>query len=66
MCYPWYSYVRSHDCLDTALVQNEWLGVEQLSKLVQLDRKAALIENLNKHLDRDVHSLPELSYRLNI
>ena len=28
-----------------------------------VDLKAALIENLNNHLDGSVHSVPELSYR---
>ena len=29
----------------------------------ETDLKAALIENLNKHLDDEIHSVPELSYR---
>ena len=64
MCYPWHSYVRSYDCLDLALLENGWLDVEQLGLMSEVDRKTALIENLIKHLDGDVHSLPELSYRL--
>ena len=29
----------------------------------EIDLKAALIENLNKHIDGSTHSVPELSYR---
>ena len=48
----------------TALVQNGWLSQEQVEEMGETDLKAALIEKLNKHLDDEIHSVPELSYRL--
>ena len=51
------------DCVATALVQNEWLEQEQVHNMAEMDRKSALIENLNKHLNGEIHSVPELSYR---
>ena len=51
------------DCVATALVQNEWMEQEQVHNMAEMDRKSALIENLNKHLNGEIHSVPELSYR---
>ena len=34
--------------------------------MTELDRKAALVEKLNKYLDGDAHSLPDLSYRFTL
>ena len=54
------------DCVATALVQNEWLQQEQVQSMGELDLKAALIENLKKNLDEEIHSVPELSFRLEL
>ena len=52
------------NCLASALVQNEWLAEEEVQSMAEVDLKAALIENLNKNLDQEIHSVPELSFRL--
>ena len=63
-CYRWQSYLFSPgDCVAKALVQNQWLQQEQVQNMGEMDLKSALIENLNKHLDEEIHSVPELSYR---
>ena len=62
-CYPWQSYVDHDDCAASALLHNHWLSQHQVDNLGEIDLKAALIENLNKHIDGSTHSVPELSYR---
>ena len=62
-CYPWDSYVTGVNCAGSALLQNGWVSPEQYEAMGESDIKSALIENLHKHLDREIHSLPELSYR---
>ena len=62
-CYPWDSYVTGENCAGTALLQNGWISPEEYAGMGESDIKSALIGNLNKHLDSEIHSLPELSYR---
>ena len=63
-CYPWHSYVLEKECIAIALLQNGWIAQEELQAMGETDLKAALIMHLNNHLDSEIHSIPELSYRL--
>ena len=54
------------DCATTSLAQNGWIGQEHLRDMGGTDQKEALIMNLNNLLDSEIHSVPELSYRLMI
>ena len=63
-CYPWQAYVLGKACIATALLQNGWIVQDELQAMGETDLKAALIMHLNKHLDSEIHSIPELSYRL--
>ena len=54
------------DCATTALAQTGWICQEHLRDMGGTDQKEALIMNLNNLLDSEIHSVPELSYRLMI
>ena len=49
--------------MKTALEMNNWMDKDELKDMIEADLKAALIANLNEHLDSEAHSMPELSYR---
>ena len=47
----------------TVLLSTGWASKEQIESMTDIEIKTMLIENLNKNLDEDTHSMPELSYR---
>ena len=60
-CSDWWVDVSSDNCVDSALLSNRWVTVEQLEQLSETDRKTKLMESLNKHLNSSLHTIPDLS-----
>ena len=49
--------------MDLALSLNQWATQEELESYVDADKKNALMNNLNKALDADIHTFIDLSMR---
>ena len=55
--------MESETCLDDALIQNGWAEQEDLDIMEPAAKKSLLMLQLNKNLDGEKHSFPELSVR---
>ena len=61
----WYEYTEDEEkCLATVLQENRWASVKELRHLEKEQIKGILVTNLNKRLDNEEHSIPELMSRL--
>ena len=61
----WYEYTEDEEkCLATVLQENQWASVKELRHLEKEQIKGILVTNLNKRLDNEEHSIPELMSRL--
>ena len=55
--------MEDENCLNLALSLNQWASDEELSEYEEADKKNALMNNLNKMLDPDIHTFIDLSMR---
>ena len=65
ICTPWHLYVYSveENCLDTSLIINRFASHSDIEGLSDIDKRSLLAIALNKVLDEEEHSLPELQSR---
>ena len=61
VCQDWKSFIFGD--VSEVLLSSRWVTQEQLDTMTEIEMKTSLIENINKNLDHETHSIPELSYR---
>ena len=58
-----YDYVLDGNCIDTALLNNEWATSEEMMELDDNGKQGLLMEKLGTYYSSDVHSSLDLSMR---
>ena len=58
-----YDYVLDGNCIDTALLNNEWATSEEIMELDDNGKQGLLMEKLGTYYSSDVHSSLDLSMR---
>ena len=58
-----YDYVLDGNCIDTALLNNEWATSEEIMELDDNGKQGLLLEKLGTYYSSDVHSSLDLSMR---
>ena len=58
-----YDYVLDGNCIDTALINNEWATSEEIVELDDNGKQGLLMEKLGTYYSSDVHSSLDLSMR---
>ena len=63
-CRDWDLDVVDSECVDKALITNNWKAATDLINVNKEDVKTILVSELSKHLNSQEHSLQDLSSRL--
>ena len=62
-CRDWAAYPEAQDCMQAALLHNNWATPEALDGLEEADKKSRLINEINLKMDPSIHTVMELSLR---